>query len=320
MLPKKESNNFVLFLDLEGNETIYERVFNTIHDSTNSKDLVATLEELEVDFEFEDITEDKLKNLSLENLVLNVTDQCNLRCDYCIYSGNYEGQRVHGTKSMPISTAKIAIDIFMNKSSEKSNVLFYGGEPLIASNLIRFTLDHIARNHPEKNVQYGMTTNFTLGHQNLDFLIENNFLLSVSLDGDETIHDSSRKYPNGKGTHSRVVENLLALKERSPEYFEKRVLFSVTISTPNSLESIKDYFSQELFTRHPLSIQTVEKRFKRNKSTTASVFEDRILKFKRDYFHQILEGKEVSTFLRALFDRTVLPIYARDNERISPII
>ena len=123
------------------------------------------------------IDERKLDFLNLGSLVLNVTDQCNLRCEYCIYSGNYEGQRVHGTESMTTDTASSAIDIFMTKSVESPHILFYGGEPLIASDLIHFVVDYVNGNYAEKKTRFGMTTNFTLGHRNLDFLVENDFLL-----------------------------------------------------------------------------------------------------------------------------------------------
>lgn len=36
-------------------------------------------------------------NERLENLILQVTQQCNLRCSYCVYSGKYIN-RTHGQK------------------------------------------------------------------------------------------------------------------------------------------------------------------------------------------------------------------------------
>lgn len=40
-------------------------------------------------------------------LTLQVTQQCNLRCAYCAYSGIYEGNRTHSSKRMSFGTAVI---------------------------------------------------------------------------------------------------------------------------------------------------------------------------------------------------------------------
>lgn len=66
------------------------------------------------------------------NLILQVTQQCNLRCKYCAYSGNYYN-RSHTSNRMDFETAKKAIDFYL-KRSEKADQLalsFYGGEPLL---------------------------------------------------------------------------------------------------------------------------------------------------------------------------------------------
>lgn len=53
---------------------------------------------------------------SLENrmnqLVLQVTQKCNLRCSYCVYSGDYKN-RNHSQKEMSWETAKEAVDYCM---------------------------------------------------------------------------------------------------------------------------------------------------------------------------------------------------------------
>ena len=64
------------------------------------------------------------------NLVLQVTQDCNLRCKYCVYSGNYYN-RVHSKHKMSEEIALRAVDFFMERSSavESPIIGFYGGEP-----------------------------------------------------------------------------------------------------------------------------------------------------------------------------------------------
>ena len=74
----------------------------------------------------------------LGQLILQVTQNCNLRCDYCVYSGNYE-TRGHTNKRMHINMAKKAIDFFRDHTKDQKEVTigFYGGEPLLEFPLIK---------------------------------------------------------------------------------------------------------------------------------------------------------------------------------------
>lgn len=74
----------------------------------------------------------------IEKITLQVTQNCNLRCDYCVYSGSYPN-RVHGNRVMSFDTAKKCIDYLFSNSSEKKsvNIGFYGGEPLLEFDLIK---------------------------------------------------------------------------------------------------------------------------------------------------------------------------------------
>lgn len=75
---------------------------------------------------------------NLNTLTLQVTQNCNLRCKYCVYSGSYIN-RVHTNKRMNWNTAKKAIDFLQSHSECSSQVAFgfYGGEPLLEFELIK---------------------------------------------------------------------------------------------------------------------------------------------------------------------------------------
>ena len=68
----------------------------------------------------------------LNQIVLQVTQNCNLRCSYCAYSGSYYNRK-HSNKQMSKETALRAVDFFMEHSSEieDATIGFYGGEPLL---------------------------------------------------------------------------------------------------------------------------------------------------------------------------------------------
>ena len=83
-------------------------------------------------------------NGSIEMLTLQVTQQCNLRCQYCPYSGSYYNRK-HSSASMNIEIAKKAVDFYIRHSFDRHelNIGFYGGEPLIQYDLIEEVVDYV---------------------------------------------------------------------------------------------------------------------------------------------------------------------------------
>lgn len=85
---------------------------------------------------FEDLTQSIPQNM--RQVVLEVTENCNLRCDYCIYQNSFSGFRDFSPRSMSEETAIKAIDyILKNSYRDEIYVGFYGGEPLLKFDLIK---------------------------------------------------------------------------------------------------------------------------------------------------------------------------------------
>lgn len=82
---------------------------------------------------------DDILDVNIESINLQVTQNCNLRCEYCPYTGNFYNNRRHTNKSMSFELVKRGIDFLYNHSMncEVVNVAFYGGEPLLEFELIK---------------------------------------------------------------------------------------------------------------------------------------------------------------------------------------
>ena len=80
----------------------------------------------------------------LDTLLLQVSQGCNLRCEYCIYSGEYNN-RTHQNKMMSWDTAKGTIDFIVERSADCKTLYFgfYGGEPLCNFSLIKRCIEYI---------------------------------------------------------------------------------------------------------------------------------------------------------------------------------
>ncbi len=182
----------------------------------------------------------------VEKLTLQVTQRCNLRCEYCIYSGNYD-TRTHTDLDMSFETAKKAIDLYLNASHEidELTVAFYGGEPLLNINLIRQCVDYVKERTVGRKVIFSMTTNGTLLNEKaVSFLEENNFDIMISLDGSQKEHDKYRKFQNGKGSFAVVQSNLRQIKENHPAFFAD-ITFNSVLNPQNDYQTIKNYFEND---------------------------------------------------------------------------
>ena len=199
---------------------------------------------------YDDESIKKAISKNLRHLSLNLTERCNLRCTYCVYSGQYRGQRIHNNKSMTWNIARKSIDYFFPRARAigKTKISFYGGEPLLNWTLLKKCMDYIRKKSPLPYLELDVLTNATLLRDEIiDFFIENDVILSVSLDGPSRIHDAARIYRNGRGSYAQVMEALEKIRRKDPEYFHRRVVIISSFNMNNNISSIYDYFSRGMF-------------------------------------------------------------------------
>jgi len=180
---------------------------------------------------------------SVDQITLAVTEQCNLRCFYCIYSGKFPWRRRHSSKTMNWSCAKRAIDFYLvhSKDNPTPALTFYGGEPFLNFSLIKKCITYI-RDKGGK-LHFGVTTNGTLLDETIiNFLIKNDVRLTISLDGPKEIHDRYRKSIQGNGSYDKIIANLQRIRKNSKKYFFSKIGFNIVISPPFKLKLIKEFF------------------------------------------------------------------------------
>lgn len=184
---------------------------------------------------------DKISYLSehrLKDLILQVTQQCNLRCKYCAYSGNYYN-RSHSSQRMDFETAKRAIDFYLERSKEEPQlcVSFYGGEPLLEFELITKCTEYILNRKGDHPIRFNMTTNGTLLTQKkVKFFEQNNFYIMVSLDGSKESHDANRRYSNDKGSFDDIMDKLDYIRKNHSKFFDNNIRVNTVINAKTDME------------------------------------------------------------------------------------
>lgn len=157
-----------------------------------------------------------------QQLVFETTDHCNLHCTYCSLGDMYVFNKP-GKKNIDTSKALLALEyIFKRKASNSPFAIsFFGGEPLYNFDFIRVIINRAKTLNQAKklNLSFNMTTNATLLHKHIAFLVENDVHLLVSLDGDKISH-SYRVFKDGRSSFEKVIENLDYIQQTYPNYFE----------------------------------------------------------------------------------------------------
>ena len=187
-------------------------------------------------YEFEELNE--MYKSKVKSITLALTEQCNLRCEYCGYMAKYQDKE-YRLKEMPKAVAIAAIDLYMNSSEESDlcHIGFYGGEPLLRMGLIKECIEHVKKKYPFRQPVYSMVTNAVLLKGEVaDYLMENNVQITISLDGPSQEFNKYRVFPNGEKSFEVVKENIQALYDKNPKYFKENVSFNAVLYNGPSTE------------------------------------------------------------------------------------
>ena len=205
----------------------------------------------------------ELPNLS--SFIINVTDQCNLRCTYCCYSGIYENTRTHGRKSITEDEVPTLLK-FINEYVAKYpiNISFYGGEPMLHFELIQTVIEQSEKKWGS-NVYFYVATNGTLlGCERINWLVSHYVMIAISIDGTKEFNDRYRKDYHGEGSFDKAYAALAYLKQRYPDYTKEKVLLLTTVTSFDDLVPLAESWHQDpvLCDIPPTSISALAPNFR----------------------------------------------------------
>lgn len=223
-----------------------------------------------------------------KTLILEITEQCNFRCSYCVFDEEYESERSHGSLKMEANTAFEAIDNFKSRTNNNpAFIVFYGGEPLLNFKFI-VKITNYAKKLFNKNIKFSFTTNgLLLTKEKIDFLIENNFLITVSLDGDRTTHDKYRVDNNKNKTHDIIMNNLKFINSYNHTYYNEYIQTTCVINDSNEIKNINNFFSKNIL------VKDTNVRFSDQIQKFQVLSNFRKNKFTKEYILNLIYTKEI---------------------------
>lgn len=197
-------------------------------------------------------------------------ENCNFRCIYCYEKfkrGKMKTEIVDGLKAF------VNLKVKECKDCKELKVSWFGGEPLLAWDIICELSDSFINSCKQNGVNYvsSMSTNgYLLTHDVVDSLLKRKIKgFQVTLDGPEIVHNNNRKLAGGGGTYRKILDNLMDMGNRDEEFSVKiRVNFnnaSVPIIDQWLIDEILPLFAND--TRFALGFHPIGKWGGPNDST-----------------------------------------------------
>lgn len=184
--------------------------------------------------------------------IIALTEQCNLRCTYCCYSGEYIGNHQHNAQSLSEGDLeKIYSFIKRMAANRPIRICFYGGEPLTKFSLIQHAVNRGREEWGDK-ASFSVSTNGTLlNEDSMTWLVDNSVEIAMTVDGTERFHDRYRIDKKGEGSFRKVHKALNYLHNHTFQKIPNIVLL-MTLSSISDLDAMaKEWQEDDLLRNYP---------------------------------------------------------------------
>lgn len=147
--------------------------------------------------------------------------QCNLHCEYCYY---LEKKALYDRKNRPWmsdATLERYIREYIGASTTEGVMfVWHGGEATLRSldffkKAMKLQQQYAQGHHIDNSLQ---TNGTMLTDEWCRFLRDNHWLVGISIDGPQEIHDEYRRTPAGKGTFLSVMKGIKLLQKYGVEW------------------------------------------------------------------------------------------------------
>ena len=113
------------------------------------------------------------------------------------------------------------------KNKKEVFITFFGGEPTLYPDLIKYSMKKAREKLKKFNVTFGITSNGVFNKEIEDILVENDFTVTISMDGLPKFQDKQRVTATNTGTSHIIEQTIKNLKDRGLS-----VIIRMTITRP----------------------------------------------------------------------------------------
>lgn len=188
--------------------------------------------------------------VSFALMIKPVGSACNLNCQYCYY---IEKAKLYDNNEPVMSKTlleKIIIQHIEANDRQEMSFVWHGGEPLLAGIDFYRRACNLQKKHANGKTIYNslQTNGLLINEEWCDFFNNNNYLLGISIDGPEDIHNCYRTNKAGHPNFRKLLKNIELLNRKQVAYNTLSVVSKQSegrgVETYNFLKSIGSRFMQ----------------------------------------------------------------------------
>jgi uncharacterized protein len=159
-------------------------------------------------------------------LILKLTERCNLNCKYCYYFNGLD----QSFKEKPAALKPLVLDKIINfllrgikdLNLKKMTIVFHGGEPLLLNKHLFDEYCNKLRNLliPQLNELYltVQTNGVLINEEWIAIFKKHNIRLGISMDGSREYHDQFRVDHNNRGSYDKLMQAVTLLKKLNYDF------------------------------------------------------------------------------------------------------
>ena len=183
----------------------------------------------------------------LSVMIKPASSDCNLDCEYCFYKSLSEKRKLKSYGQMDLDLLEEIVKTAFATADGACNFAFQGGEPTLVGLEFYQHLLQFIRKYNTNNIKVNksiQTNGIRINKEWAKFFADNNFLVGISLDGPQKIHDLYRVDHANRGTQQQVMEAIKLLEQAGAEY---NILTVVNAEVANNPTAVYDFFKQQGF-------------------------------------------------------------------------
>ncbi len=172
-----------------------------------------------------------------------VSLRCDHSCHYCQVSRVSPDRQKY---DMSKESASKALDLVFRSPSNEIKIEFQGGEPLLNFDLIKHVVEEAKRRNSSigKTIEFVVTSNLAfITDDILEFMKQNDVLVSTSLDGPAFIHNANRPRP-GNNSYELAVKGIQRVREALGHDRVAAIMTTTRLSLDHPEEIVDEYLSQ----------------------------------------------------------------------------
>ena len=178
-------------------------------------------------------------------MIKPVSGACSMRCRYCFYTDVMARRDTAVYPPMNTDMLESVVRRAFQYADGPVSFAFQGGEPTLIGlpffqELVRLERSYNVRGLPVRNAV--QTNGYELSDEMISFFAREGFLLGLSMDGTEEVHDAFRVDPAGEPTFRRVLKTAEQLKSAGVEFNVLCVVTDLAAQRPREVfEALAPY-------------------------------------------------------------------------------